>query len=445
MESENHGTGELSPEQEVIAAQVQRIYASMVAEGRTNPHELLLLGQTCVAAELFKQGREYLGRCVEADISNAFAWHCLGLCCQELGDLEPAIEALEKALQLEPSLREARFKLGVTYHQKGCLDEALACYSMLASEDLGHAKARFNASLIHLLKKNYALGWPEYEQRWDENPRMPRLFQREAPWLGGTSIEYKRVLLYAEQGLGDTLFFLRYVPLIRNQGALVILEVQPELAKLAKLSFPQARVFARGEPLPEHDENCPLGSLPLACLSGIDRPIPNQVPYLKAPSPQAPQRTNASRKRVGLVWSGNPSLNINAQRSIPFGLVRKILDASDFDFVSLQKPSAHGPKAPTSGDARLETWPLGDADFADTAALIESLDLVISVDTAVAHLAGALGKPVWIMLPFVPDWRWGLQGESCDWYPSARLFRQEKRGDWAPVVERVRTTLAELR
>jgi hypothetical protein len=247
----------------------------------------------------------------------------------------------------------------------------------------------------------------------------------------------KTILLYAEQGVGDCLQFARYAPLVARRGARVLLAVHRELKAL--LSNLADAVFAEGEPLPPFDLRCPLLSLPLAFGTTLAT-IPDNVPYVHADAEQVARwqtRLGPSGSlRVGLAWSGNPAHKNDYRRSLAFDCLAPVLALPDVQFVSLQK------KVRPADAERLRRSPLIDLaaelnDFADTAAVVASLDLVIAVDTAVAHLAGAMGKPTWVLLPFSPDWRWLLDRDNSPWYPTARLFRQPRIGDWASVIARV--------
>jgi hypothetical protein len=259
--------------------------------------------------------------------------------------------------------------------------------------------------------------------------------------MPGESIAGKTVLLWSEQGIGDTLQFLRYAPFVRAMGARVIVDVHRELVPLVKTQGLADVVVAAGDPVPAFDVHAPLMSVPFILGTTIDT-IPATVPYLRP----MPDRVEAWAKRlpadgtrkVGIAWAGARGHHNDRRRSIAVELLAPLGDVPGVTFVSIQ---------PRSADAPVPPIPLLDLgrelrDFADTAALLSQLDLVITVDTSVAHLAGALGRPVWTMLAFAPDWRWMLGREDTPWYPTMRLFRQRSVGDWADVVARVRSALA---
>jgi hypothetical protein len=270
----------------------------------------------------------------------------------------------------------------------------------------------------------------------------PRNF-KEPQWRG-ESLAGKTILLHAEQGFGDSIQFIRYLPMVVAAGATVVLEIPDDLRPLIGRVEGVAAIVRRGDPLPPFDLHCPLMSLPLAFGTRLDS-IPAHVPYLHAP-PLSLEKWRARLlpadvPRIGLVWSGKPTHKNDHNRSIPITRLAPVLRKPGFQFVSLQKDYRAADRA------ELKTYPalirLDDAlsDFADTAAVVAALDLVIAVDTAVAHLAGAMGKPVWILLPAIGDWRWLRQREDSPWYPTARLVRQPRIGDWASVIARVASDL----
>jgi hypothetical protein len=265
-------------------------------------------------------------------------------------------------------------------------------------------------------------------------------------WTGQVPLEGRSILLFAEQGLGDTIQFLRYVPLVARRAARVLLQLPPALLPVLPDPGANCRVLRPGEPVPPHDLQCSLMSLPYAFGTAL-ADIPAEIPYLQADADRrahwAQILASARRPRVGIVWSGNPQHRNDRRRSIPLPMFRAI-DPGAVQFAALQ------PQVRDADREALAGWPdvldFGPElrDFAETAALIEALDLVVTVDTSVAHLAGALGKPVWILLPYVPDWRWMLDRADSPWYPTAKLYRQDADRDWAPVLARVRSDLAEL-
>ncbi len=362
-----------------------------------------------------------------------------------VGRFAEAIAGYDRAIALKPDYAEALSARGLARMDVRQLDGALAdCRRAIALRpDL--AEAHWNLSLCLLMGGDYPAGWEEYEWRYRVPDAAP--FRRTFPqpmWLGGDSIAGKTILLHAEQGYGDTIQFCRYVELVAALGARVILEVQPALASLLAQVAGAHQVIARGAALPAFDCHCPLLSLPHALRTTLAS-IPARVPYLTA----APERVAAWRKRlagrpgprIGLVWSGSPTHGNDAHRSAALQALAPLLDTGA-TFISLHKELRDTDARFLVEHPKVLHFGPELGDFSDTAALAGALDLVISVDTSVAHLAGALGKPVWILLPFAAsDWRWLLDRSDTPWYPTARLFRQPSLSDWNGVVSQVRTAL----
>lgn len=358
-----------------------------------------------------------------------------GNALRDLGRLDEALASYARALELNPDHADTWSNRGTALQGLLRLEEALASYDRAIALRPEHVDAHFNRATALLLAGDFARGWREFEWRWRTQTRA-----RPGSWLGATPLAGRSIVLRCEQGLGDTLQFARYAPEVTARGARVILSVQAPLTRLMASLDPEIEVRAARE-APAADLDCPLMSLPLAFGTTLDT-IPAPPRYLAAdPAMVAAWRARlpANRRRVGLVWSGNPAHRNDRHRSLPLEALTPLLDV-DAHWVALQKD------IPDRDVVLLDRLPLlrmGDelGDFADTAALIEALDLVITVDTSVAHLAGALGKPTWILLPFSPDWRWLTGRDDSPWYPSARLFRQTTPGDWAGVVRRVADAL----
>jgi hypothetical protein len=289
---------------------------------------------------------------------------------------------------------------------------------------------------------DYQRGLEKFEWRWQaEQSRQKRNFAQPL-WRGSDDIAGKTILLHAEQGFGDTIQFGRYAPLVAARGARVILAVQKPLSRLMSGLAGAADVVTSDEPLPAFDVHCPLLSLPLAFGTRLET-IPSATPYLRAPAQSLThwqERLGPLRlPRIGLAWSGGPTLR---HRSMQLKDLLPLLDV-DARFVSLQKDVPAEDATVLKDHSKLLHFGDELTDFSETAALISQLDLVISVDTAVAHLAGALARPVWVLLPFVPDWRWQLNGDDSPWYPTARLFRQDASRAWDKVIARVHAMLRE--
>jgi hypothetical protein len=305
------------------------------------------------------------------------------------------------------------------------------------------AQAKFVEGVAKLTLGDFS-GWRGYEARWGVGFLAAHRRSFDAPlWRGESSLDGKTILLHAEQGYGDTLQFVRYAPLLADRGAKVILEVQPELARLLSPLPDLAAVIARGKPLPPFDCHCPVMSLPLAFATELTT-IPAQIPYI-APAKQdvAPWRERLPRRRplIGLVWSGERSHDNDRNRSLRLETLLPLLQTLDVAFVSLQHEVRDEDRALLQEQSAVVH--VGDrfCDFADTAAVISLLDAVISADTAVAHLAGAMGKPLLLLLPFGADFRWLRERDDTPWYPTARLFRQPTFGEWGSVIEVLRHEL----
>jgi tetratricopeptide (TPR) repeat protein len=308
------------------------------------------------------------------------------------------------------------------------------------------AEAHFEAGMAQLSLGDFANGWKEYEWRWKTGTFASRRRQfRASLWLGDTPLCGKTILLHAEQGFGDTIQFIRYAPLIARGGAKVVCEVQGELRSLLS-QFDCVDVIAEGEPLPAFDVHCPLLSLPLACGTRLET-IPAPVAYLAASAERLARwrdRVPRDRPNVGFVWSGSRAHKNDANRSIPLSKLAALLRDAPVRCFSLQNELREADRETLADLPELVHLGGELCDFADTAAVIAQLDLVISVDTAVAHLAGALGKPVIILLPLAADFRWMRDSDYTPWYPTARLFRQPAFGDWDSVMTRLQGELRRL-
>ncbi len=357
-----------------------------------------------------------------------------------------ALASYDGALALRSDYAVALSNRGNTLHDLKRFPEALASYDRALAVQPDYAEAHHNKSLCRRLIGDFDRGWEKCEWRWEtEQQRTEKRNFPQPLWRGSNEIAGKTVLLHAEQGYGDTIQFCRYVPLVAERGARVILEVQRPLHELMSTLAGAAQIITTGDLLPDFEVHCPLLSLPLAFGTRLDT-IPSATPYLRAPS-QATTNWDARlpkrRPRIGLAWSGNPVHKNDRNRSIGLSCLSSLIDI-DATFVSLQNDVRT--EDATALKDRGDLLHFGDAlrNFSDTAALISNLDLVISVDTGVAHLAGALAKPVWVLLPYIPDWRWLLDRDDSPWYPTGRLFRQDDTRAWDNVIARVHTALHEF-
>lgn len=381
---------------------------------------------------------------VAADDAAPETWLNRGTALRDGGDLEGALASYEEAARGSALPAEAHAHAANVLAELGRDDEAAARYDLALQLDPQCDFARWNRALHRLGAGRYDEAWPDYEARWAVTQRGAQRDFAQPLWLGDALLEGKTLLLHAEQGLGDTLQFCRYAPLFAAIGARVILEVQPELVALLRGLPGVADVIARGTPLPDFDFHCPLLSLPLACRTAADT-IPRPHAYLRATPERlavwAERLGPRTKPRVGLAWSGSTTHVNDRHRSLALATLAPAL-REDVDWIVLQKDVRPADLATLASLPQCRRFDGELHDFADTAALAAHCDLVVTVDTSIAHLAGALGLPTWILLPHHPDWRWLKTGETSAWYPSARLLRQPVRGDWAAVVGSVQSGLA---
>jgi tetratricopeptide (TPR) repeat protein len=384
----------------------------------------------------------------------ADAWSNRGYTLYHLasGCVEEALANYDRALAIKPDCVEALNNRGNALRELGRVEEALASYSAAIAIKPDYANAHWNEALTRLSAGDFARGWEKYEWRWRLDQLRDHQRDFHAPlWVGRQELSGKTILLHAEQGFGDTLQFCRYAPAIAAMGASVVLEVQAPLKSLLRSLPGVEQVVGQGEPLPPLDFHCPLMSLPLAFGTELGT-IPAHSPYLRA----NPFHTAARRERlakfdgakIGLVWAGSAWAHIPAaswmdrRRSMRLQQMRELGTIDHITLVSLQKGEPAGQAQDPPEGMALVDWTEELRGFADTAALVEALDLVITVDTSVAHLAGALGKPVWVLNRHDRCWRWLRDREDTPWYPSMRLFTQPSPSDWGTVIRRV---AAELR
>jgi tetratricopeptide (TPR) repeat protein len=399
-------------------------------------------------------------RCHRKDLAGAWAWlrwamlqdschseaaNTLGILLHTEGRFEEAVEAFERAEEL--GNRAAPSNRGNSLLDLGRVEEALKAHQTAVDRDPASPGARYNLAMTQLRTGDYERGWAGYEARWDfrEVHRFPRIFRQ--PRWNGEPLAGRRVLLDAEQGLGDTIQFCRYVSMVVARGGTALLQVLPGVRRLLEsldaVRSGQVTLCKLGVRPPEFDLECPLMSLPAVFHTRLHT-VPWNGPYLFA-DPLLVQEKRAQleeflergKLRVGIGWAGNPNYKADYRRSTHLSTFYPLLQLPNLACVSLQKGE------PARQIAHLpESMPLFDAcsqerDLAETAAVIENLDLVITTDTSVAHVAGAMGKPTWILLPHLADWRWMRFVETTPWYPTVRLLRQKTAGDWAEVMERV--------
>ncbi len=357
-----------------------------------------------------------------------------------------AIGLYDRALEMQPGNPQLLTNRAIALRRLDCPHEALMSAARAIAAQPDFAPARFVEASVRLYLGDFGAGWRGYEWRWGGAMAAQRRKLAAPLWLGEGALHGKSILLHAEQGFGDTIQFVRYAPLLAERGARVILEVQPQLVRLLSGIAGVVQVLPRKASLPPFDLHCPLLSLPLAFGTALQT-IPSSIPYLAPAEDRAAYwRTRLPRHRplIGLVWAGERAHDNDFNRSIRLEALASVLDLPDVQFVSLQH-DVREDDLPFL-NTRADFLQLGQdfSDFADTAAAIAQLDAVIAVDTAVAHLAGAMGKPLFLLLPFAADFRWLRGRADSPWYPTARLFRQSRFGDWSSTVHELVTAVADL-
>ncbi len=434
---------------------MQTLHAAL----KINPTNALVynnLGNALRELNLFADALQCYDIAISQKQDYAHAHHNRGLALKDLGRIDEAMQSYKKAIEYKIDYAEPYNNIANIYADQKDFDLALEFYNKAIEINPKYAIAYFNKALLKLLNGEFEDGWRLYEWRW-EATGLKKVEKPEATlWLGKEDIAGKKILVYAEQGLGDTLQFVRYIKLLKECGAFITLVVQPQL--LATLEgYEGIQVIKNGDPVPKHDFYCPLLSLPLAFNTALET-IPSDIPYLKAdPKKVALWKAKLGLKtklRIGLVWSGGfrpdqPEVwAINKRRNIPLNLFEPLKDI-DAEFFSLQKGDAAERELVQLKNVSWDGPEIIDYtkeinDFSDTAAFIENLDLIISVDTSTPHMAGALGKNVWILSRYDNCWRWLINRKDSPWYPTATIFRQPTPGDWGSVIKEVNKLLTNL-
>jgi tetratricopeptide (TPR) repeat protein len=383
-------------------------------------------------------------RVVDLQPANAEAQNILGGALHQLGRLEEAAACYRQALGVKPDHALAHNNLGLVLQDQGRVEDAIAEYRVAACLAPDPA-IRWNLALAQLQNGEYAAGWRDHE--WCYGTALFARREFSAPAWTGESIEGQTILLYADQGRGDAIQFIRYAPRVKARGATVILECQPELANLFETAPGIDRVIAKGESAPPFDFHAALRSLPHLFGATLDT-IPAGAPYLNARDGLVAAwraRLTSPGPNIGLVWRGNPSHVHDRKRSVAAELFAELCAVPGVNWLSLQKEARPEEIAALSrhGEIQANIRDCGPllTDWAETAALASCLNLIVTVDTGVAHLAGALGRPAWVLLPFNPDWRWLLHRRDSPWHPTLRLFRQPAPGDWGAVFRALRQEL----
>jgi Flp pilus assembly protein TadD len=376
---------------------------------------------------------------------SAEVYYNLGVALQRNGQLEEAIDSYRQAVRIDPDSAQAHYNLGIALKDMRRLDEAIESYRQVIRLKPDHARTHNNLALALLTRGDFEEGWEEHEWRWkcQDFPSPRRNFSQ--PQWDGCLFKDRTLLVHIEQGFGDAIQFIRYLPMVTERGGKVVVECDAELQRLFRTVVGEFEIIVSGDPLPAFDFHTPLLSLPRVFGTNLAS-IPGKVPYVNANAEDAERWKQRLAEysqffKVGLAWAGSAAHKNDRNRSMTLATLAPLSQAAGVRFFSLQKGKAAEENKHRLAGMEVVDWTDDLKDFSDTAALIANLDLVISVDTVVAHLAGAVGKAVWTLLPFASDWRWLVGREDSPWYPTMRLFRQEPIGDWGGVVRRVSEAL----
>jgi len=424
----------------------------LVLSSRILPNRLSTLtnlSAVLIKLEKFEKAHEILAKAITLNPTDGTLYLNQGnLFAKQKKDWPMALASYEKAIALKHTHAEAYNNRGSALKELKRLNEALQGYEKAIDIKSDYASAHLNKSHVLLLIGNLKEGFLEYEWRWKDKEGGEISGKREfiqPLWLGNQSLVGKTILLWSEQGLGDSIQFCRYAKLVKALGARVIIDVPKPLSALLTGIEGVDFLIEKGKPLPEFDFHCPMMSLPLAFKTDLHS-IPSSSPYLKSNVEKVEEWRRRlggkSKPRIGLVWSGSTTHTNDQARSLKIAEVIKHLPP-DFEFVSLQKEVREVDQQPLHSSS-IKHYGEKITDFSDTAALCELMDLVISVDTSVAHVAGALGKVTWILLPYIPDWRWLLDTDVSPWYESVKLYRQSDIGDYSQVLDRVAKDLRDF-
>ncbi|MBD2069380.1 tetratricopeptide repeat protein [Leptolyngbya sp. FACHB-671] len=392
------------------------------------------LGQLTKSVQVYRQALTLKPDYVDAHYN-------LGNTLKDLKKLDECVTCYRQAIALKPDYADAYNNLGLALCEQGKIAESVAAYQQAISLQPDYADAHLNRGLSLLLAGELAQGFEEYEWRWQvKGPNFKSLPAFTQPMWDGSYLNGKTILLHTEQGFGDTIQFIRYAPLIAERGGRVIVECQEALIRLLQTVPEINQVIAKGTPLPEFHVHAPLLSLPHIFGTTLNT-IPAQIPYLKAPASDLHLDAPPDRFKVGIVWAGSPDHRSDRDRSCSLNQFVKLLEVPNVQLYSLQKGARTADLTQLPNASTIEDLSPQLKDFADTAAAMMQLDLIITVDTSVGHLAGALGRPVWVLLSFAADWRWMCDRSDSPWYPTLRLFRQPTPGDWDSVLTETIQTL----
>lgn len=427
--------------------QARDAYQGVLALSPHHASALNNLGNLEHGAGRWQTAESYYREAVRRAPERADSRYNLARLLQDQDRVEEASRAYEDILRRWPEDSDAQNNLGNLLLSLAQPEPAIERYRRALRSRPDLAEARWNEGLAHLLLGDYERGWEGYEWRFRQPGARPRAFVQ--PSWDGSSLDGRTILLHAEQGLGDTLQFVRFAPLVAARGGRVVLEVQRPLVNLLQTAQGVDGLVAAGDGLPAFDVHAPLLSVPRLLGTRLSA-VPHGVPYVAADAglisrfqALVDRAAGPRMLKVGLVWAGNPGHRNDRHRSMPLAALAPLGQLPQCRFFSLQKGAAHQELASVPPGFAIVDLADHLLDFAHTAAAIVNLDLVVSVDTSVAHLTGALGRPVWLLLPFAPDWRWLLRRGDSPWYPTMRLFRQPRRGDWPDVVEQIESALSD--
>jgi tetratricopeptide (TPR) repeat protein len=429
------------------AAEAERLTDHILAVYPAHAEALHLKGIAAAALGRDADAASLLERAIAHGLEQPHYYRNICAIYERLGRLDQALAAGRRAVALDATDAESYHNLTVVHARRLELDDAIGCARTALSLDPTRAGAHLALAEALLMRGDLAEGWPEYEWRFRLPGVSPPLPRTDRPQWDGAPLTDGTLLLVADQGFGDVIQFCRYIPWAAARCARLVIACAAELQPLVRQVAPEVPMFSKWNECPPYAAYAALSGLPLVHGTVLDT-IPAAVPYLRAePARAAAWRARIARMAprghllVGLAWAGRPTHSNDRNRSAPLLRLRALFGCAGVTFVSLQKGDKQAEIGAYFGTAPLFNLGASIEDFRDTSAIIEALDLVISVDTSVAHLAAAMGKPTWIMLPFAPDWRWLLERNDSPWYPDVRLFRQSRRDDWEGVAIAIKAAL----
>lgn len=438
-----YNLGIIFKQQNKLAAAIDSYQKSLQFQPH-NPDAYNNLGNIFKDQRKFTEAINCYHKALQLKPDYADAYHNLGVAFKEQGNLAQAIASYEKAIQLKPNYPEAYNNLGNAWKGQGKLKKAIASYQKAIQLKPDHSDAHFHLSTAFLLTENFEQGWQEYQWRFSKTEPIKKPLS--SPMWQGQSLSDNHLLLWSEQGLGDTIQFVRYALLLSQQGFKITIATHFLLLRLFQecLTSSVKVINQDKDDLSLYNNHISLMSLPRVLKTTLNN-IPTAIPYLKSPEniPESLKLPKSPRLKIGIVWASNKSnRQLYEQKSIPvelfFQVYDELLESDQISLWSLQVGEDASQIQPWLNNNLIHNVSPLLKNFVDTVCVIEQLDLVITVDTAVAHLAGAMGKPVWVLLPFIPDWRWLLNRQDSPWYPSMKLFRQPRAGDWQTVLHQLK-------